>query len=39
VAAEEEGGEPEEVQHEGDHEVRLWLAGSDESTTCGTDEV
>jgi hypothetical protein len=39
VAADEEGEQPEQVEHEGDHERRLWPDGAGESITCRADDV
>ena len=39
VAADEEGEEPEQVEHEGDHEPRLWPDGADEINHLAADEV
>ena len=39
MAADEEGEEPKQVEHKGDHEPRLWPDGADRSTTWLRDEV
>lgn len=39
MAANEEGEQPEQVEHEGDHERRLWPDGAGESITCRADDV
>jgi hypothetical protein len=39
VAADKEREEPKQVEHEGDHEPRLWPDGADRSTTWLRDEV
>jgi hypothetical protein len=39
MAADEEGEEPKQVEHKGDHEPRLWPDGADRSTTWLRDKV
>jgi hypothetical protein len=39
MAADEERKEPEQVEHEGDHERRLWPDGAGESITCRADDL
>jgi hypothetical protein len=39
MAADDEGEEPKQVEHKGDHEPRLWPDGTDRSTTWLRDEV
>jgi hypothetical protein len=39
VAADEEGEEPEEVEHEGDHEARLWPGRARQINHLAADDV
>jgi hypothetical protein len=39
MVADEKREEPKQVEHEGDHEPRLWPDGTDRSTTWLRDEV